>query len=367
MKKKTKKTLGLWQKPSGLWYYRKQTGGNRASIPLNTKDYAEAVSMALKIKDTESINYKGSVESALSEFIKFKVSSGAYSSFSEGEKKGLLLQFAKHVGLKLPVQTLTPKHIRSFFELKQSCAESTKSGYKATLQSFFTWCIEEKKLFLQECKRALQGFKFQTCARKDYLNLQEVQTLINSCTDEETTFIVICGAFLGMRKNEIIHSRKNWFEFDAGVPVCFIQNLDKASASKMGLDPFRIKNGKERRVPINSCVLDWLKKFVSHREQYCIAPKKRAGKTRYRYNFDKKFIGLVSRVFPDKGIGSHTLRHSFATNLAINNTAIGFIAQYLGDSVRTTEKHYAQFLPTVTSVDVMKIDFKPAQKQLEAA
>jgi len=367
MKRKAKKTLGIWQKDSGLWYYRKQIGGKRYSVPLNTKDYAEALSRALKIKDTESINYKGSMESAIAEFIKFKVATGKYSSFSAEDKKGSLIRFAKHVGLTLPVQTLTPKHIRSFFELKSSCAESTKSGYKATLQSFFTWCIEEKKLFLHECKRALQGYKFQTCARKDYLTLQEVQTLINSCKDDESTFIVICGAFLGMRKNEIIHSRKSWFDFDSLVPVCFIQNLDKTSAARMGLDPFRIKNGKERRVPINSCVREWLKEFVSTKDHYCIASQKRAGKTRYRYNYDKKFSGLVNKVFPEKDIASHTLRHSFATNLAINNTSIGFIAQYLGDSVRTTEKHYAQFLPTVTSVDVMKIDFKPTLTSAEAA
>jgi hypothetical protein len=40
----------------------------------------------------------------------------------------------------------------------------------------------------------------------------------------------------------------------------------------------------------------------------------------------------------------------------MNNTAIGFIAQYLGDSVKVTERHYAQFLPTTKSVEVLTLN-----------
>lgn len=97
-----------------------------------------------------------------------------------------------------------------------------------------------------------------------------------------------------------------------------------------------------------------------------MAPERRTGKSRYRYDFRKKFNSLVKKVFPTKTVGTHTLRHSFTTNLAINNTAIGFIAQYLGDSVKTTEKHYAHFLPTRESVDVLKFQIAPIEKKVAA-
>ncbi len=97
-----------------------------------------------------------------------------------------------------------------------------------------------------------------------------------------------------------------------------------------------------------------------------MAPDSRTSKSRYRYDFRKKFDSLVAKVFPTKSVGTHTLRHAFATNFAINNTAIGFIAKYLGDSVKTTEKHYAQFLPTRESVDVLKFHIAPIEKKVAA-
>ncbi len=179
-------------------------------------------------------------------------------------------------------------------------------------------------------------------------------------------YILICGAFLGLRKNEIINSRSSWFKFDQNVPECFVQNLEKTKAQELNLDLFRIKNRKERRIPISPNVLPWLKQYVSTMEQYCIKPDYRRGKNRYRYDYKRKFNAHVKKIFPQKKIGSHTLRHSFATNLAINNTAIGFIAAYLGDSVKTTEEHYAQFLPTVRSVEALKIELNWMPNRLAA-
>jgi integrase len=124
------------------------------------------------------------------------------------------------------------------------------------------------------------------------------------------------------------------------------------------------KNGKERRVPISGSALEWLKSYVSTKDQHCLAPDSGTGKSRYRYDFREKFDSLMKTVFPSKSVGTHTLRHSFAINLAINNTAIGFITQDLGDSVKTTEKHYAQFLPTRGSVDVVKIKIPPIEKKV---
>ena len=297
-------------------------------------------------------------KSLRNQFIAHKEEKNRFSANSLVGKRGILTDFAKIIGKNIPIGTLSPTHISKFFSAKSDCAESTKAGYKATLQSFLTWCIDEKKLFIEASKKALKDYDYTIQARHKFLSLEEIQEVINASTDDEIKYILICGAFLGCRKDEIINSRSCWFEFDASTPVCFIQNLDKVTATKSGLDPFKVKS-KERRVPISPSVLQWLKNFVSTKVDYCLSPDSRKGKHRYRYDYRTKYEAFVKKVSPNKDFGSHTLRHSFATNLAMKNTAIGFIAQYLGDSVKTTERHYAQFLPTVQSVEVLTINLMP--------
>ena len=340
--------------------------GKRVSFNLQTKDYGEAVTKALEIlKNKQSFSYKGSLEAAINEFIIHKEEKNRFSANSLIGKKGILMDFAKIVGMSIPIGTLSPTHISKFFTAKGDCAESTKAGYKATLQSFLTWCIGEKKLFINASRDSLKSYTYTIQAKKKYLTLEEIQEVIDASTDDEITYILICGAFLGMRKDEIINSRSCWFESDARPPVCFIQNLDKISAEKLGLDHFKVKS-KERRVPISPSVHSWLKSFVSGKDHYCISPHSRKGKHRYRYDYRAKYEAFVKKVSPNKDFGSHTLRHSFATNLAMNNTAIGFIAQYLGDSVKTTEKHYAQFLPTTKSVEALTLNLHPIPTSLAA-
>lgn len=363
--KNTKKLKGLWLK-GGWWYFRTTIGGKRKHFALRTMNFQEAISKALKIIDSQPLNFSNSLESGINEFIEFKLRKGLYTKQSAVSKKGILLDFCRNIGTNPPLGTLSPNHIRSFFDYKRHLASSTKDGYQIAIQSFLSWCIDEKHLLLDECRKEIKSYKFKSTARKDFLCTEEMQLLLNSCDDEDMKYIVICGGILGMRKNEIIHSRKCWFEFNSSVPVCFIQNLEPHNAQKMGLDSFRIKNGNERRVPISSSALEWLKSYVSTNDQYSLAPDSRTGKSRYRYDFRKKFDSLVKKVFPSKSVGTHTLRHAFATNLAINNTTIGFIAKYLGDSVKTTEKHYAQFLPTRESVDVLKFQIAPMEKKVAA-
>jgi len=351
---------------NGLFSFRPMINGKRKNFKLDTKDYGEAVNRALKIlENAQNFSYKGSLEAAINEFINFKGQTNTFSENSLIGKKGILIDFAKIVGKTIPIGTLSPTHISRFFLAKTECAESTKAGYKATLQSFLTWCIDGKRLFIEPCRKALKSYSYSIQAKHKYLTLDEIQEVIDASTDDEITYILICGAFLGMRKNEIIHSRSCWFEFEASTPVCFIQNLDKANADKLGLDSFKVKS-KERRVGISPSVYSWLKDFVSGKEQYVIAPDSRKGKHRYRYDYRKKYEAFVDRVSPHKDFGSHTLRHSFATNLAMKNTSIGFIAEYLGDSVKTTERHYAQFLPTTKSVEVLTLDMSKKLTSLAA-
>jgi integrase len=373
VRKKTK-TLGLWEK-KGWWYCRLPLGkGKRKNVALHTQNYEEARSKALRLRESQPLTHKGSLKEAIDEFFIHKKRHGKYTEFSARNKRGDLDRFAINCGEGLPLTALSPRHIHSFFDLKQENSDDTKAGYKTILNSFITWCIEEKQLLMHDCRSALKKYKFRTVARTGFFDPTDIDRALIESVDDEITYIIICSAFIGMRKNEIINSRKVWFDFEKTEPDCFIQNLDPARAVKLGLDPFHIKNGKERRVPIHGYVLAWLKNFVTTKEHYCIAPNKRKGKSPYRYNYEKKYKNLLKKVYAEefkkaeKYIASHIYRRSFGTNLAVEGVNIGDIAKMIGDSIRTTELHYAQYLPSARTINCMRVgggfSFTPKSEEM---
>ena len=365
MKRKSCTQLtGLYRKKSGIYQYRPQVNGKRTAFSLRTKDFEEAIHRALLIKDTTPVQTKDSLLSLVEEFVRFKENKGKFSRFSVSDKYGMLKRFATFCGDNIPVGSMNPKKIGEFFAdcENRSLAQSTLSGYKTNIQSFFSWCNEEKRLHVHHFISALKEFEFVSEARTDYIPQSEINRLLNECDDEVVKYVLICGAFLGMRKNEIIESRREWFDFDR--QICRVQNCNAKKAQAESLDLFRVKNKKERDVPIIPELQEWLARFVEGKE-YCLASGKRRGKSKYRFNYEKRFKTFLKK----KGmlhVSSHTLRHSFATNLAIGNVRIEKIASMLGDSIKTTEKHYARFIPDQSSVGILSLGLVTQESPIES-
>lgn len=90
------------------------------------------------------------------------------------------------------------------FECKRNLATSTKNGYQIAIQSFLSWCITEQHLLLDECRKEIRRYNFQTTAKKDYLCADELPLLLNSCDENYLLHMILCAGNFGMRKNEMI-------------------------------------------------------------------------------------------------------------------------------------------------------------------
>ena len=68
-----------------------------------------------------------------------------------------------------------------------------------------------------------------------------------------------------------------------------------------------------------------------------------------------------------KGIGVHTLRHTFATHLAMNRTPIHVIQSYLGHAKIETTMIYLQIAESFWNEEIINLDFfddeEPGGKQ----
>ena len=106
--------------------------------------------------------------------------------------------------------------------------------------------------------------------------------------------------------------------------------------------PFnRIKQA--RTVPLRECVVEFLRSY-GLREPFMLRPEITQGRDLYRYDFDvalKKHVAALGLPW----VTAHVMRHTFASLLVVEGKSIFKVAKWIGDSAKTTEKHYAHLAP----------------------
>jgi integrase len=195
------------------------------------------------------------------------------------------------------------------------------------------------KLKLFDGENPVQGvarFKITRTA-PDFLSEDEMAALLETAEahSEAIHWVFLLGLYAGLRKNEIVNCRWEWFDTDKpGKPI--LRVLEHGD--------FVIKDYEERPIPLASKIADVILPH-SLGEGYLFestAPNK--GKWRYRYEPQRAFntVKLAAKVPKANFL---LLRHSFATWHIINGTPIAKVSRWLGHAkIDTTMKHYAGLL-----------------------
>ena len=155
-------------------------------------------------------------------------------------------------------------------------------------------------------------------------------------------FILFAGFHAGMRKEEIIQARPEWFDFRVNI-VQIVESED-----------WKPKDKDKRTIPLSHGVPRFFVKRNANRWRVAgavrAAPRSRARKARYRYDFRKPFEEYVGGKKVN-WLKPHIMRHTFASLLAIAGVSIFKIAQWLGDDVKVVERHYAHLLPQDADIE----------------
>jgi integrase len=132
--------------------------------------------------------------------------------------------------------------------------------------------------------------------------------------------------YAGLRKDEAINARWEWYDFDAG-----LVHVQEGYG-------WKTKTGN-RTLPLHSKLRAILLEYGPPKggEGYLIAPEKAPGKYRYRFDIRKAFA-VVAAAAKIEGLTPHVLRHTFASQLAMAGVSLWKISQYLGHKeIRTTQ------------------------------
>jgi integrase len=334
-KSQSGKIRGIYRRGNIFWYQR-MVRGQRAQTSLGTSDYGEAAVKALEIRADPFLATADPLRSEIEAFIKHKLQQNEYSPASAESKRYALREFASFVN-KADPSTIFPADADRFYQMLRSrIKESTAQGYITTLRSFFNRLLETRKVRTNVVK-AVKLARLDTNGRKLFCSPAQRDKLIARCKREDLKFALFCGFHAGMRKQEIIEARPDWFDLKAG------------SIHIRKTDTFRPKDREDRAIPMTKAFKAFLKSY-GLRSPFMLRPDVPHGKSRYRWDFRRPWAEYVAK-HDCPCVTPHIARHTFASLLASANVSIYEIAQWLGDDVRVVQKHYAKLLPKDADIE----------------
>jgi integrase len=326
---RAKKIRGIYQRGNIFWFARMQNG-RRTQVSLRTSDYSEAVINAMKIVEHPFLNESAPLQHEVEAFLAHKASQNEYSAASVESKKYALHEFARFTGKRRVAEISTGDVDRFYRALQQRVSESTAQGYITTVRSFFNRLVELRKIR----HNPVEGVKLARLDQKGRLLFcpPEVRDkLIANAPDDGMKFILYCGFHAGLRKNEIVEARPEWFD------------LERGALHVRATDTFRPKDREARTIPLTREFQQFLRRY-GMRSPFMLRPDVRHGDARYRYDFRRPWSAFM-KTQGLEWVTPHVMRHTFASLLASKGVSIYKITLWLGDDVRVVQKHYAKLLP----------------------
>jgi len=213
-------------------------------------------------------------------------------------------------------------------QLKRGNCNKTVNNRLAVLRKCLTtaveWSIIESIPRFRQLKAAPPAFRF--------LEEYEVERIIQACANDMERILVFTAARTGLRFSEL--SALEWQDVDFGRRTVTIRRAN------VGGHIGTPKNGRIRYVPLTNDVIEKLKTL--NRDSDIIFH--RNGK-RLIYWPSLCFLQRACKRANIVPIGWHTLRHTFASQLACKGASMQAIKDLLGHSTLTMTLRYAHLAP----------------------
>jgi integrase/recombinase XerD len=172
--------------------------------------------------------------------------------------------------------------------------------------------------------------------RPRWLTQTQIETVLAKAKahSRDLYLVFALGIYAGLRKGEIGEARWEWIDWDAGL---------------IHVEWSETKDREPRTVPFSEKLQAILTPYKAAKG-FVVAPAAVRGRGRYRYDFKKAFRTVVKNAGVPWAT-PHTLRHTFASQLASAGVSLYKIQQWLGHSDANTTQVYAHLQPRDRDID----------------
>ena len=329
--------------------------GIRTVVALETQDMEEAIVKARKLQEQPMLLAPEEARLEVKGFIEYKLKHNEYSRFSAENKSLTLYRFVKGQGAR-KLDQITTAHVQKFYESEiERVTESTAQGYILTIRSFFNYLVGERKVLRSNPATTVKMKEWDYGHRVKFCTPEDRDLLLNGLTTVPTAillpetvamlgFVLHAGFESGLRRNEIIEARPEWF------------GLKMKSMRVQQTDTFVPKDREARPIPLTDSFIRFLKNYPFS-GKWCIAPEVERGKSRYRYDFISPFKKYLAYLGQKTGkdfswVTPHVMRHTFASILIQNGESLTKVSIWMGDDPRVTRRHYDAASPDPLTIFV---------------
>ena len=328
---------GVWQikyKRAGRWFYRS----------LRTRDKRRALSM----KRQAEAELRGEVDAPPTppDQLCFEDLGRLYKEWAESHHRPqtrdnfarAIRKFPEVTGLGR-IAEVTPRHIAAFKSARLKEVRLVGSEEKALSPRTVNETIEALRAVTEIAIREgwyvggnpFRGFRALPLNEEPtrWLSSEEIPAVLEiaRARGRDALLLFALGIYAGLRKNEIVNARWEWFDFEAGLIHVTMSGT------------FKTKTGKSRSLPMHAKLREILEDYRQP-SGYLIAPEKEPGQYRYRFDVRKNFDGVMKAAGIQMRV--HDLRHTFGSQLASAGVSLYKIGVWLGHTTTEMTKRYAQ-------------------------
>lgn len=236
-------------------------------------------------------------------------------------KRQILLKFLEHLKGK-DIQYLQDIDLTVLEDYKANLLAirkpKTVKNVMTTIATMLNHAVKLDYLDRNPCLK-LDPIRGITKNKKRFLSIEEIEKVKEITKGTTLERLVITALYTGMRRAELMNLR--YEDIDLDKKIVYVKQRDR----------FTTKSKKERVIPLNSTLFN-IYQHHAKKTGNCF-PMSIHWATEY-------FTDLTTKIgMPD--VGLHTLRHTFASHLAMSGVPLFHIAQWLGHSTTHVTELYA--------------------------
>ena len=208
-----------------------------------------------------------------------------------------------------------------------------------TLKAALNKAYQDGKIPSDDAWRRIKPFKGVESAKIRYLDTQEIQRIVNAC-DPEFRPMVQAALYSGCRYSELCNLKVTDYNQDSGT-----------------LHITESKSGKPRNVVLTDEGQTFFAQQVIGKKGIDLMFPRRDGEMWGRSHQTRRLKDASNNARISPAVSFHILRHTHASQLAMNAVPMAVIAQQLGHAdTRICEKHYAHLSPSYVA-DTIRASF----------
>jgi integrase len=325
------------------WYLDYAVDGRRVRKRVGkSKRLAELALADVQVKiERKEIGFQAkdkNLSDFITEYLEYAKTNKSHGSYVRNE---IVLRTFKSFAKIERLSSVTPRLIEDYksFRLEGGTKASTINTELNTIKAALNRGLTLGYLSQNPCREVK---KLKT-ARKQvrFLSKEEIHSLLDAANDRMRPIIETL-LYTGMRRDELTHL--TWADIDFQRGIIAVQAKD-------GWHP---KDYEVRHIPMSPNLQEILKSRSRAASPWVFSTSN--GGPHLGHCLSRDF----RKMLRSRGIGGaslHTLRHTFASHLAMNGTDIYTIQKLLGHSSIKTTEIYAHLAPDFLKAAVERLEF----------